>query len=367
MRLALVGHHLPLVEGTATGRAFWALGQGLVAGGHEVCGWSWRPEPPGPGDRLPDWCEWRPVPSEPWARSKAWALVRPRHDVGRAGWSVPPGHIGLADDAVSWPAVRGTTPNVVTFHYLTSIDVPAVGRRLSPRDRQDLRFERRAARAAGVVLAYSERVARTAAPHRAVVVPIAHPVPDAARPPVDRPMAAMIADWRWPPNRVALGRLLSGWEEVRRRVTGATLLLAGRHLEAAGVGTLAGVRLIGEVPAVVDLMEQTAVLAFPCPPSSGPKVKVLDALGHGVPVVTTEAGVEGLRLGPPGGAPAGAWVAEPGGYVAALAAALGDPAERAARGAAGRQAVQVHHAPLPAARARVAALEAALGTDTMPS
>ncbi|MEY2589295.1 MAG: hypothetical protein QOJ67_1279, partial [Acidimicrobiaceae bacterium] len=294
MKIALVGHHLPLAEGTATGRAFWALGEGLVAEGHDVIGWAWRPEPPAPGESLPTWCEWRPVPPSSWVLTKARALVRPRHEVGRTAWRVPEDFVGVADESVSWPAVAHAPHNVVTFHYLTALDGPAVGRRPTPKDRQDLRFERRAAARATAVLAYSERVAAAAAPERAVVVPIAQLLPTEALAPVDEPVAAMLADWRWAPNQVALGRLLAEWPDVRARVPGARLLLGGRYLEAARVGTIAGVELVGEVPAVADLLARSAVLAFPCPPSSGPKVKVLDALCNGVPAVTTPAGVEGL-------------------------------------------------------------------------
>ena len=364
MKIALVGYHLPLAEGSATGRAFWALGEGLVAEGHDVTGWTWRTEPPAPGDSLPAWCEWRPVPRSPWALTKARALVRPRHDVGRTGWRVPDGFVGVADESVSWPAVAHAPRNVVTFHYLTALDGPAVGRRPTPKDRQDLRFERRAARRAGVVLAYSRRVAQQAAPDRAVVVPIAQPFPAEALARVEEPVAAMLADWRWAPNRVALDLLLAEWPAVRDRVPGARLLLGGRHLGGVGVGTIAGVEQVGEVPEVADLLARAAVLAFPCPPSSGPKVKVLDALCNGVPAVTTPAGVEGLELGPMvDGRVDGAWVAEPAAYGDALVRALSDPARRAELGASGRAAVARAHAPGPAARARVAALERALGAE----
>lgn len=362
MKIALVGRHLPLAEGSATGRAFWALGEGLVAEGHDVVGWAWRPEAPSSHDELPPWCEWRPLPPEPWLRTKAWAAVRPRHDVGRTGWRAPDGYVGVADESISWPAVAHARANAVTFHYLTALDGPAVGRRPTPRDRQDLRFERRAAARAGVVLAYSGRVARAIDPGRAVVVPIAQPVPTTVPAPVDQPVAVMLADWRWAPNVVALDQLLRSWPAVRDQVPGARLLLGGRHLATAGVGTMPGVEQVGEVAAVVDLLAQAAVLAFPCPPSSGPKVKVLDALANGVPVVTTPAGIEGLHLGAVvAGRCAGAWVADDGAFGAALVTALRDPAGRAELGAAGRAAVETSHAPVPAARARVDALRRALG------
>jgi len=73
---------------------------------------------------------------------------------------------------------------------------------------QDLRLERRAAREASTVLAYSERVA-AAVGHGAVVVPAALRVPAEALPPVDEPVAGVIARWGWPPNKAMLRELLA--------------------------------------------------------------------------------------------------------------------------------------------------------------
>jgi glycosyltransferase involved in cell wall biosynthesis len=86
---------------------------------------------------------------------------------------------------------------------------------------------------------------------------------------------------------------------------------------------------------------------------------VLEALAHGVPVVTTPAGVEGLCLAED----EGAVVVDGGGFAQALAKLLADPDERRRLGATGRAAMVAHHAPVPAARARVAALRDALGID----
>jgi glycosyltransferase involved in cell wall biosynthesis len=237
----------------------------------------------------------------------------------------------------------------MTVHYLTRLDAAALGRRLTPAGWQDARAERRAARRATVVLGYSERVAAACAARGAHPVPMAIPLPTDLLAPSDQPIAANVADWRWPPNRAALDHLLRTWPEVRAAVPGARLLLAGRGLEA--VGTIAGVDVIGPVERSRDVLAGAAVLAFPCPPTSGPKTKVLEAMAHGLPVVTTPAGVEGVF-----GSGTLAEVAPLENFARALASLLREPERRAALRATAHQAILEHHAPRPAARARVAAI-----------
>lgn len=342
----MISRHLPEPEGTSPGRVLRATVDGLRADGHDVTAWCWGPEPPRAA--LPDWCTWQPLPGEPWLRMKGRALLRPRHDVRTAGWEPPVGAVPVADDPVSFPAVAGRSGCVLTQHYLTRLDRRALGRR-QLRDVQDLRAERWNTAHAEVVLVYSPRVAaalgRGATTPPTHVVPVAYPVPEAAVAPVEEPVAVLVADWRWPPNRWAQRQLLAAWPAVVDAVPGARLLLAGRGLEPWASGT---VRSIGTFDRAADVLAEAAVLAFPCPATSGPKIKVLEALAHGLPVVTTEWGVEGL-------APGGAAVTPAATFATALANVLADPARRSVLAAEGRAAT-AHHAPLAAARARVAAI-----------
>lgn len=349
MKVRIVAYQLPLEEGTAPGRALYALCSGLIDEGHDVEVWSW-----GPGDQedaVPPWCTWRPLPEEPAILTRLRALRRPRTDVVRAGWRPPDDAIAIADDVPSFGAVSRSPRSVVTLHYSAKLDSRAL-RRLRAWDVQSMRADTRAARRAALVTAYSRRVAR-ATGGRAVPVPIAYPIPKEPCPVVEPPVAALLADWRWSPNRVALGALLRAWPEVRARVEGARLLLAGRGLETTAVGGGDGVELVGRVSRVADVLARAAVVAFPCPDTSGPKVKVLEALSYGVPVVTTRAGAEGIF------GPEGLVVAHPRRFAHTLADVLADPARRAALGEAGRRAVAAMHAPVPAARARIRAIRAA--------
>jgi hypothetical protein len=279
---------------------------------------------------------------------------RPPHEVVRAGWRAPDDAVALADEPLSWGAVATAERSAVTFHYLTKLDAPAL-RRPTPHDWQDLRFERRVARRAPIVLAFSERVGAIAS-GRARTVPIACHVPRQPVPFVEEPSALLLANWEWPPNAAALATMLREWPAVRARVPSATLLLAGWGLERMGVGDVPGVVQIGTVTAAADAFAQASVLAFPCPPSSGPKVKVLEALAHGLPVVTTEHGAEGLRVRPG----EGVVVAPEDGFAGALADTLADPQLRRCLGTKGRAAIEREHSPRAAARARVRVIEEAL-------
>jgi glycosyltransferase involved in cell wall biosynthesis len=211
-----------------------------------------------------------------------------------------------------------------------------------------MRAERRAVRAAGVAITFSPRVARTVGVGE--LCPVTLPIPEHPVSLVADPVAVMLADWAWPPNQVALNRLLRSWPRVREQVPHARLLLAGRGMTSPPQVT--GVVVVGEVATARDALSEAAIFAFPCPATSGPKMKVLDALAHGVPVVTTTAGVEGLT-----GVDDAVAVTTDADFAQAMTALLRDPDRRAEMAAGGRQAVLDHHSPDRAATARLALAE----------
>jgi len=350
VRLRLVSEHTPELEGTATGRLLRATGDGLLAEGHEISAVCWTDRPP--REELPAWAQWRPVVRPHGLAAHLQALWRPRWAASALDLPPDPDVVTFAEEPLSYAAVAGLVPNAVVVHYSSLLDARAVGG-LRPTAWQGHRADRRAVRRTTVPLAYSKTVA-AALGGAAAWIPAAVEVPAEPLSLVDRPAALLLAGWDWAPNRVALERLLAAWPDVRRQVTGAELLVAGRG--APSVGPAEGVRVVGAVPRAADALAMGAVLAFPCPPSTGPKVKVLEAMAGGLPVVTTPAGVDGLA----DEVAAAAVVARPDAFAAALAALLQDPGRRAELAERGRAAVARHHAPRAAAAARVAALEAGL-------
>jgi glycosyltransferase involved in cell wall biosynthesis len=346
VKVVFVTHHAPRRHGSASGRVVFALVEALRHQGHEASAVCWGTQTP---PDLPSWASFRPLPAAGALLVKAHAVLRPREDVRRLHLDLrldlPPDAVVVADEMLSWPAVRDAAHRVANIHNSVALDRIALGSR-RPSDLQDLRAERRVVRRAPQLWVGSERV-RAHLGH-GLVVPYTLPLPEEVVATVEAPVVGMLADWRWTPNLVALDRLLATWPEVRRQVPAAQLVLAGRG--TVPLGTLPGVRFLGEVPTSADLLSQVALLAFPCPPTSGPKMKSFDALAHEVAVVTTEAGAEGL--------PSGAAVVAADGapFAQALVRLLSDPGQRRERARQGRELLLRHHSPEVAAQARVAAV-----------
>jgi glycosyltransferase involved in cell wall biosynthesis len=345
MRFSVVTYHLPHPDGSATGRHVFAVWDAVRSMGHQVEAWCWGDPPL--GLTPPTWVRcaryhdpggWRRLPV---------TIRRPRGGLAEVGWTPADDAIAWAEEPESFAAVDGLDGQTgVTVYQSSLLDAVALRR---PRASvvQSMRAERRAVRRAGVSIAFSPRVARTIG--AAELLPVTLPIPAEPLPLVTEPTAVMIADWSWPPNDVALRRLVAAWPHVRRRLPEATLLLAGRGMVAAP--SAPGVEVLGVVEHSRDALARAAVFAFPCPSTSGPKMKVLDALAHGVPVVTTEAGIEGLR-----GVDNAVEVAGGADFAMRLADVLGDSQRRADMASNGRRAVLDHHSPEQAAEARLALL-----------
>src|SRR5262249_8608746 len=107
-------------------------------------------------------------------------------------------------------------------------------------------------------------------------------------------------DWR--PNLDALTLLLDDiFPRVRARVPEARLAVVGRSPPEwlrQRVRSLPGVELHADVPDVRPYLAQSAVMAVPLRIGGGSRLKILEALAAGLPVVSTRIGAEGLALRP---------------------------------------------------------------------
>lgn len=111
------------------------------------------------------------------------------------------------------------------------------------------------------------------------------------------PTVSLIGSFNWLPTYSAALRVLTQlWPEIRRRVPTARLRMVGRDAAVAlrAFRDAPNVEFHENVPDAIPFFYETDVLLYPLAVGSGMKVKVLEALALGTPVVTTRAGVEGL-------------------------------------------------------------------------
>lgn len=161
------------------------------------------------------------------------------------------------------------------------------------------RYEERVYRRCALIYAVSEVDARQIramggpAP-RIEVVPIAvdaqSPVP--ATPWQNGPEVLFVGALDWPPNRDAVQYLLDEvWPLVLARMPSARLTVVGRG--SLGV-TAPNVTFTGWVEDVTPYFAAARVLAVSIRSGSGLRVKILESLARGVPVVATSVGMEGI-------------------------------------------------------------------------
>lgn len=101
----------------------------------------------------------------------------------------------------------------------------------------------------------------------------------------------MLANFHYPPNRDAYRRLVTEWLPV--------LLTNGSRIVIGGFGSetlpsTAGVEILGPVDQVTHFYDGIDVVVVPIELGGGMKVKVVEAMVHGVPVIATEHAIQGL-------------------------------------------------------------------------
>lgn len=111
------------------------------------------------------------------------------------------------------------------------------------------------------------------------------------------PIVSVIGSMGWYPTHSAAVRLMTRlWPEIKKRVPAARAQLVGWGAKAALADylSLPDVEIAENVPDTRPYFERTGVMLYAPGRGSGMKVKILEALGYGIPVVTTSEGVEGL-------------------------------------------------------------------------
>lgn len=213
--------------------------------------------------------------------------------LGRARWAVMAHNV----ESVIWQRTMEAEPNPVKRWYVRR------------QWKKFERFERWAYAAATTPIAVSptdaavmrERlgVRRPAVVDNGVDTSFFRPHTD-----VDREPARLLflgsLDWR--PNLDAVRLLLDDvFPRVRAAVPAATLALVGRHPPAwlrQRAADAPGVELFADVPDVRPFLAGCGMLVVPLRIGGGSRLKILEALAAGTPVVSTTVGAEGLALTP---------------------------------------------------------------------
>lgn len=203
------------------------------------------------------------------------------------------------------------------------------------------RFERRAFAAATWVVAVSESDAalirdRFGGRNVGVVENgINRRYYEGVRPDPDPRTILFLGSLDWRPNLDAVGLLLDRiFPAVRAAEPTARLCLVGRRPPPAliqKVRDVPGVALHADVPDVRPFLATSGIMVVPLRIGGGSRLKILEALAAGLPVISTRVGAEGLDL-----VPGEDYIAadEPEAMVDALVSSILDP--RPARAMAGR-------------------------------
>jgi glycosyltransferase involved in cell wall biosynthesis len=97
----------------------------------------------------------------------------------------------------------------------------------------------------------------------------------------------------WMPNREAVDLLISEiFPQIMAKIPSAVLHIAGVGTEQLQGGK--GIKCYGFVPDSMEFMRQSGTLLLPLKSGSGVRMKLLEAMRIGVPIVTTTIGKEGI-------------------------------------------------------------------------
>jgi glycosyltransferase involved in cell wall biosynthesis len=357
MNVVVVLAQPPLLEGGAPGRCSIALLRGLRAHGVEISAiaargqWAFNGSPP--SDLPVEVVDVRPANGGWLARAQL--LRRPNGHLSRGPFgervrelSASADVLHLEETHTAWCDLGLSVPSLVHPHHLTRLDA-----RLPPPWRKEL-FGASLSRLADRLAAFRHRYLvasspviaehlRSLAPRAEIVLaplsldPTHYPRATLEGPPV----AGIIGTGTWPTTAASILRLVSRiWPLVHREVPEATLRVAGRGVAELGLESGKGIEVVGEVDSAASFIRGLSLLLYPIERGSGMKVKVLEAIASGVPVVTTRFGAEGVDGGD------GIVIKRDDDELAAAAVSLlRDDVERRERGRAARATFLERHAP----------------------
>jgi glycosyltransferase involved in cell wall biosynthesis len=208
-----------------------------------------------------------------------------------------------------WSVMAHNVESLIWQRYTEAAENPVIRWYIRRQFRKFERFERWAFNAATTAIAVSHRDAaamrrnfgatRVSVVENGVDLHHFKPQRDVERDPA-RMLFLGSLDWR--PNQDAALHLLDELlPNVRAAVPRATAVLVGRrppHWLRTKVGATPGAELYADVPDVRPFLARCGFLVVPLRIGGGSRLKILEALAAGTPVVSTRVGAEGLELTP---------------------------------------------------------------------
>ena len=167
------------------------------------------------------------------------------------------------------------------------------------------------------------------------------------QPPAPEPVVGLIGSMHWEPSRSAAERLITRiWPLVKQGFPQAKLYIAGwnaaKYLQK--YSSQPDLTLAENLAHPSDFFSKAGVMVYAPSRGSGMKVKVMEAMAYGVPVVTTWEGVEGIDY--ENGREC--WVAESDEELACkVCRLLANSAERQQMRDAARTLIEQHYSPRP--------------------
>jgi len=132
---------------------------------------------------------------------------------------------------------------------------------------------------------------------RITVVPNALPVPAVATGPASAPNLLFLGACEYPPNIEAAERLVNAiFPIVRNAVPQARLIIAGGGSDRlpSRKHSPANVDYLGYVPDLDALYANARIVCCPLVNGGGTRIKLIEAAGYGLPMVSSHVGAEGL-------------------------------------------------------------------------